>query len=140
MSSPSKSSALPILRPPSIVVAARDQAIGRMIAMALRLDGYAPHLCADGEEALNFLLDVGCEAAVLDARLATVDGITICRRVRATSSPISSVPIILLHTHSEASLRARGLRAGASAFLFIPFGVQELLRGVAAVMPDRIGL
>ena len=85
--------------PPPIVVATYDQAIGRMIVMALRLEGYAPHLYANGQEALEAILHKPCRAAVLDARLGKVDGLTICERVRTTggvhldelSSPVIEV-------------------------------------------------
>lgn len=118
---------------PTIVVATRDPAIGRVIVMALRLEGYAPHLFDDGEQAWAATLGEPCVAAVLDARLPKVGGITICQSVRATAS-ISSLPIILLVMRDEATLRAGAQRVGVSACLLMPFAVQELLAAVAAVL------
>ena len=88
MSSPSSpgSFAEESTSPPPIVVATYDRAIGRMIMMALRLAGYAPHLYANGEEALEAILREPCAAAILDAHLGKVDGLTICGRVRDTAS------------------------------------------------------
>jgi DNA-binding response OmpR family regulator len=71
--------------PPPIVVATYDQAIGRMMVMALRLEGYAPHLYRNEKEALEAILYQPCRVAVLDVRLGKVDCRTICERVRATS-------------------------------------------------------
>jgi DNA-binding response OmpR family regulator len=118
---------------PTIVVATREPAIGRVIVMALRLEGYAPHLFEDGEQAQEATLGVPCVAAVLDALLPKVSGLTICQSVRATAS-IASLPIIVLMMRDEATLRARAQRVGASACLLMPFAVQELLAAVAAVL------
>ena len=109
---------------PTIVVATRDPAIGRVIVMALRLEGYAPDLFDDGEQAWEATLGEPCVAAVLDARLPKVGGITICQSVRATAS-ISSLPIILLVMRDEATLRAGAQRVGVSACLLMPFAVQS---------------
>jgi two-component system, OmpR family, response regulator ChvI len=117
--------------PPPVVVATRDAAIGRMIAMALRLEGYGPHLFADAEQALAAMVGEPCAAAVLDLRLGKVDGLTVCQRVRA-SVPVSSMPIILLLTREDtAFLQARGKGLGANAVLFMPFEIRELLAAVA---------
>ena len=82
LSSPARAST----SPPPIVVATYDQAIGRMIVMALSLEGYAPHRYPNGEQALEAILREPCKAAVLDAHLGKVDGLTICQRVRTTES------------------------------------------------------
>ena len=118
---------------PAIVIATRDPAIGRMIAMALRFEGYASQVYADGELALGALLATPCAAAVLDARLTKVDGPTLCQRVQATPS-VASIPIILLVMRDEPVLQARGRRMGANAFLFLPFAIEELLATIAAVI------
>jgi DNA-binding response OmpR family regulator len=120
--------------PPPIVVATYDQAIGRMIVMALRLEGYAPHLYLNGEEAVEAILHQPCRAAILDVRLGKVDGLTICERVRATES-VASVPIILLLMRDEVIRQACGHRLGINALLFMPFEVGELLSAVAATTP-----
>jgi two-component system response regulator MprA len=114
------------------VVATYDQAIGKMMVMALRFAGYAPHLHINGEQALEAILRGPCAAAILDAHLGKVDGLTICRRVRATAS-VANVPILLLLTGDDASLQVLGSRLGINAFLFLPFEVSELLMAVAAM-------
>src|SRR5690242_14394142 len=117
-------SALTTTSPSSIVVATRDPSIGRLVAMALRLDGYAPQVYVDGEHALEALLTAPYAAAVLDARLPKIDGPTLCQRVRATP-PVASVPIILLVMRDEPARQARGRRLGATAFLYLPFTIEE---------------
>ncbi len=116
-----------------IVVATYDQAIGRMIVMALRLAGYAPQLYANGEQALEAILREPCAAVILDAHLGKVDGLTICGRIRDTESR-ANVPILLILMHDDASLQARGSHLGINAFLFMPFEVSELLVVVAAMV------
>ena len=117
--------------PLPIVVATYDRAIGRVIVMALRLEGYVPQLYANGAQALEAILSEPCAVAILDAHLGKVDGLTICGRVRATES-VASVPVVLLLTHDDASLQALGSRLGINAFLFMPFEIPELLVAVAA--------
>ena len=101
--------------PPPIVVATYDHAMGKMVGMALRLAGYAPHLCANGEEALEAMLSKPCAAAILDAHLGKVDGLTICGRVRDTTF-VAAVPILLLSLRDDASLQALGSRLGINPF------------------------
>jgi DNA-binding response OmpR family regulator len=117
--------------PAPVIVAARDGAIARMMAMALRLEGYQPHLYDDGRPTLEAMLERPYAAAVLDAHLPTVDGLAICRQVRSGASPVSSVPIILLMMYEDAAawhVYRQQLRI--NAVLYIPFQVRDLLEAV----------
>ena len=121
--------------PLAVVVATRDPAIGRMISMALRLEGYLPRLYADREQALEALRSGPSAAAVLDLHLLKAGGAGICRRMRSSAFS-SSVPIILLMMQEDkALLRAWEWGAGVSAILCLPFELRELLAAVAAAAP-----
>ena len=119
----------------SILVATRDAALGRMIAMALKLQGYRLHLSSDGRLALEALLVEPFTAAVLDSHLPTVDGFTVCERVRASASTASSIPIVLLLLQEDTALWQRQkerLRPGGG--LFIPFQIEDLIATVAVAV------
>jgi DNA-binding response OmpR family regulator len=131
--------------PAPVVVAVRDAALGRMIAMALRLEGYALHLFTDGQKALEFLQVEPCAAAVLDAHLPTVDGVAISEHMRASSATVSPVPIILLLLEED-TLEEDALEANAAtwqtrrphlpfdAVFVIPFQIRDLVAAVAAAI------
>jgi DNA-binding response OmpR family regulator len=108
---------------PTVVVAASYPPLGRFIASALRVEGYRPIVLQDGNRALEHLLKEPFDVAMLDTELASIDGFTICQRVRA----ITSSPVALLVMPGDTSYQTRGRQVGANALLFLPFGMDELL-------------
>jgi len=120
-----------------------------MIAMALRLEGYKPHLFTDGQQTLEFLLVEQCAAVVLDAHLPTVDGVAISEHVRASSAAVSSVPIIMLLLEEDAleedsaTCQTRRPHLELDTVIFIPFQIRDLVAAVAAAidrpLPPRPG-
>jgi DNA-binding response OmpR family regulator len=120
-------------RSPIIAVAAGYPPLGRFIALSLRVAGYDPHLLADGEQALEYLLSQPVDAAVLDGVLGKVDGFTICQRMRA----VSATPIVLLLMRDEAHQQIRSRQVGASAVLLIPFGADNLLACVKTLLSQE---
>jgi two-component system OmpR family response regulator len=125
-----------LVSPLTVVVATRDPAIGRMIAMALRLEGYQPRLYADSDQALKALRSSPAVAAVLDLHLPDSGGVSLFRRVRSGTFS-SSVPIILLMMQEDgALLRAWKPGDGVSAVLCLPFELRELLAAVTAAVPS----
>ncbi|MCE4027874.1 response regulator transcription factor [Microbacterium sp. Au-Mic1] len=90
--------------------------------------GYAVERAGDGRGALE-MLGTDTEAVILDLGLPDIDGIELCRRIRA----VSGVPILIATARSQVHERIRGLRAGADDFLVKPYDVQELLARIEAV-------
>jgi DNA-binding response OmpR family regulator len=106
-----------------------------MMAMALRLEGYHPQAYDDGRQALEALLDGPHALAILDAHLPTVDGLAICRRVRASTPLVSSMPIILLMMQEDtAAWHVHWRHLQINTVLCIPFQIHELLAAVAAAI------
>jgi DNA-binding response OmpR family regulator len=141
MSSPPSPSAITAVStlPTPIIVAARDAAIGRMIAMALRLEGYGPQLYTDGQQALEALLVGPCAAVILDAHLPTIDGLAISEHMRASSAPVSSVPIILLLVEEDAAAwQTSRQQLQVDAVFFIPFQIRDLVAAVAEATERRL--
>lgn len=96
----------------------------------LRVDGYEVLTARNGEEALNMLITHTVHLVLLDVVLPDVDGITLCRRIRA----FSRVPIIMLTARVSEEERVRGLDAGADDYISKPFSITELLARVRAVL------
>ena len=123
-----------------ILIVEDDERVADALAGFLGRAGYAVERAGDGRTALE-MLGTDTEAVILDLGLPDVDGIDLCRRIRA----ISGVPILIATARSQVHERIRGLRAGADDFLVKPYDVQELLARIEAVtrrtqaVPGEIG-
>ena len=122
-----------------ILVVEDERALGRQIAGGLREERHVVDLIHDGLIALDYgsLLRDGCyDAVVLDVLLPGCDGLTVCRRWRASGL---RVPILMLTARSAVEERVRGLDAGADDYLVKPFAFSELqarLRALARREPN----
>jgi len=111
-----------------ILIVEDDERVADALAGFLGRAGYAVERAGDGRGALD-MLGTDTEAVILDLGLPDVDGIDLCRRIRA----VSGVPILIATARSQVHERIRGLRAGADDFLVKPYDVQELLARIEAV-------
>ncbi|KJL26172.1 response regulator transcription factor [Microbacterium azadirachtae] len=123
-----------------ILIVEDDERVADALAGFLGRAGYAVERAGDGRAALE-MLGTDTEAVILDLGLPDVDGIDLCRRIRA----VSGVPILIATARSQVHERIRGLRAGADDFLVKPYDVQELLARIEAVtrrtqaIPGEVG-
>ena len=104
-----------------------DDHVVEALVPKLRERGFAVERLATGRDVLMRL--VGVDVVLLDLKLPDVDGIELCRRIRA----ISDVPIIVVSAHTEVSYRILGLHAGADDYVTKPFDDGELVARVYAV-------
>ncbi|PRB02318.1 response regulator transcription factor [Microbacterium sp. MYb64] len=111
-----------------ILIVEDDERVADALAGFLGRAGYAVERAGDGRGALD-MLGSDTEAVILDLGLPDIDGIELCRRIRA----VSGVPILIATARSQVHERIRGLRAGADDFLVKPYDVQELLARIEAV-------
>ena len=109
-----------------ILVVDDDTALSEMIGIMLEGDGYTPTFCADGAEALEAFQRVDPDLVLLDLMLPGMDGIEVCRRIRAESD----TPIIMLTARSDTQDVVAGLEAGADDYVPKPFKSKELLARV----------
>jgi DNA-binding response OmpR family regulator len=115
-----------------ILVAEDDARLRSVLERALHESGYAVDACADGESALFALETDGADLLILDIMLpGELDGIEVCRRVRAAGR---HVPILLLTALDAPRHRVGGLDAGADDYLVKPFHLPELLARVRALL------
>ena len=110
-----------------------DIRLGASLRRALAYEGYSVEVAADGSDALVEARDRPPDLVVLDVMLPGIDGIEVCRRLRAGSD----VPILMLTARDAVSDRVAGLDAGADDYLMKPFEYDELLARVRALLRRR---
>ena len=106
-----------------ILVVDDDTALAEMIGIVLRTEGFQTVFCADGAEAVDAFRSSRPDLILLDVMLPGIDGIEVCRRVRAESG----VPIIMLTARADTSDVVVGLEAGADDYIVKPFNPTELV-------------
>ena len=91
--------------------------------LALELEGYDVEAVGDGEKALASVVASEPDVIVLDVMMPFLDGLSVCRRLRAREV---RVPILMLTARHEVADRVSGLDAGADDYLVKPFALDEL--------------
>lgn len=104
--------------------------LARALTDGLQRHGFVVDGCADGESALAFATSHPYAAIVLDRMLPKLDGVSVCRRLRAQGS---NTPILLLTARDAVEDRVEGLDAGADDYLVKPFAFAELLARTRAL-------
>jgi two-component system response regulator MprA len=115
----------------AILVVDDDSLIRRMLERTLVAEGYAVTAAPDGGAALAAIERSVPDLLVLDVRMPGIDGLGVCRRVRAGGL---AVPILLLTARDAVSDRVEGLDAGADDYLVKPFATEELLARTRALL------
>jgi two-component system response regulator MprA len=119
-----------------ILVVDDEPAVREAVDRALRLEGYETELAADGAQALEALADRAPDALVLDLLMPHVDGLEVCRRLRAAGD---RTPVLVLTARDAVPDRVRGLDAGADDYLVKPFALEELLARLRALLRRGAG-
>ncbi|HEU4977829.1 MAG TPA: response regulator transcription factor [Solirubrobacteraceae bacterium] len=117
-------------RPPRILLVDDEQSIQTLLSFPLRKDGYDVVQAADGREALARFGEGTFDLVVLDVMMPRVDGLEVCRRLRAKST----VPIIMLTAKAEEIDKVLGLELGADDYITKPFSVREFRSRVKAAL------
>lgn len=120
--------------PPARVLVIDDEPqIRRFLDISLRAQAYRTSLCATGEEGLASLATQGADLVILDLGLPDRDGREVLRELRQWSR----VPVIVLTVRADEAEKVAVLDAGASDYVTKPFGTQELMARVRALLRDR---
>ena len=117
-------------RAPRILLVDDEQPIQTLLSFPLQRDGYEVVMAADGQEALTRFAEQPFDLVVLDLMLPKVDGLEVCRRMRARSA----VPIIMLTAKSEEIDKVLGLELGADDYITKPFSMREFRSRVKAAL------
>jgi DNA-binding response OmpR family regulator len=118
---------------PTVLVVEDDPDIGRLIMLLLRRAGLSGELRTDGAGGLAAVPELRPDLLVLDVGLPVLDGWEVLARVRELPGP--RLPVLLLSAHAQDSDRARGRRMGADDFVLKPFGNDELVSRLTALLP-----
>ncbi len=112
-----------------ILVVDDEQRIREVVEYALRKEGFAVTSAADGRTAVTIATERDIDLVVLDVMLPDIDGLEVCRRIRAKKG----TPILFLSARGEEIDRVVGLELGGDDYLTKPFSPRELTARVRAV-------
>ena len=115
----------------AVLLAEDDVSISDPLARALRREGYEVEVKSEGTAVLQRVLSGGIDLVVLDLGLPAMDGLEVCRRMRAEGR---SVPVLVLTARAEEVDLVVGLDAGADDYVTKPFRLAELLARVRALL------
>lgn len=107
-----------------------DLALSDVVSFTLRRAGYDVQPAYDGAVALELFESAAPDLVLLDLNLPKLDGLGVCRRIRA----VSAVPIIILSVRGEDETVVRGLEMGADDYIVKPFSPTQLVARIRAVM------
>jgi two-component system response regulator MprA len=114
-----------------ILVVDDEPAVQNALSRALTIEHYEVARAGDGLEALELLDATPYEAIILDIAMPRMDGLELCRRLRAGGD---STPVLMLTARGEVDDRVAGLDAGADDYLVKPFALRELLARIRALL------
>jgi DNA-binding response OmpR family regulator len=116
--------------PATILLVDDEDSVQKLLAYPLERDGYRVVQARDGEEALRRFDELAVDLVVLDLMLPKLDGLEVCKRVRAASS----VPIIMLTARDDELDKVVGLELGADDYITKPFSIREFRSRVRALL------
>jgi two-component system OmpR family response regulator len=114
-----------------ILVADDEESLRDLVSTALEFVGHEVHLAVDGQEALSLAGSLAPDLIVLDVNMPHVDGIEVCRRLRADGD---TTPVIFLTAQDAPADVVAGLAAGGDDHLAKPFNLQVLIARIDAVL------
>jgi len=118
-------------RAPRILLVDDEQPIQTLLSFPLQRDGYEVVQASDGREAMARFSEQSFDLVVLDLMLPRMDGLEVCKRLRANGS---TVPIIMLTAKSEEIDKVLGLELGADDYITKPFSMREFRSRVKAAL------
>jgi two-component system, OmpR family, response regulator len=114
----------------TILLVDDEEAVQKLLTYPLERDGYTVVQARDGEEALDRFAGRSIDLVVLDLMLPKLDGLEVCRRLRARSM----VPIIMLTARDDELDKVVGLELGADDYITKPFSIREFRSRVRALL------
>ncbi|UDY34927.1 response regulator transcription factor [Dermatobacter hominis] len=125
----------PVDAPRRILVVEDDPNLSEVVERYLRRDGFEVERVADGDAGLQRAMEWLPDLVVLDIMLPGIDGLEVCRRLRAEAP----IPVVMLTARTEEDDRVLGLELGADDYVTKPFSPRELAARVRAVLRRSAG-
>jgi two-component system, OmpR family, response regulator len=119
----------------SILIVDDDPHIRQLLAFALSKAGHATREAEDGEQALASVAAEAPDLVVLDINMPRMDGLEVCRRLRAQSE----LPILFLSSRDDEIDRVLGIELGADDYVVKPFSPREVVARVGAILRRSAG-
>ncbi|HEV3233318.1 MAG: two-component system response regulator RppA [Candidatus Dormiibacterota bacterium] len=123
-----------------LLIVEDERKLARLLQGLLEDENHAVDVAYDGDEGLDFVRAGDYDLIILDVLLPGVDGLEVCRRVRAMKV---RTPILMLTARTSVDDRVAGLDAGADDYLTKPFAFAELMARIRALsrreVPDSVG-
>jgi DNA-binding response OmpR family regulator len=115
-----------------------DARLARMVSEYLGQSGFVVNHAGDGRKGLDALQAAPPDLVILDLMLPDMDGLEVCRRIRALPGTLAQVPVLMLTAKGDPMDRIIGLEIGADDYLPKPFEPRELLARIRAVLRRRV--
>jgi len=119
-----------MLDSPTILLVDDEDSVRKLLTYPLEHEGFRVLQAGDGEQALNRFAEERVDLVVLDIMLPKLDGLEVCRRLRAQST----VPIIMLTARDDELDKVVGLELGADDYITKPFSIREFRSRVRALL------
>lgn len=117
-----------------LVLIVDDEDLTRqMIAMFMKMDGFETVEAEDGVDALEKVAQHKPDAIILDVMMPIMDGITMCKKLRANPAT-ASIPVLMLSGRSQIDAEQEGTDAGANAYMKKPMDPREMLQILKDIM------
>lgn len=120
----------------NLLIVEDDRQLADVVQRGLSRDGHVTEICHDGEDALLQLQFREFDGAVLDVMLPGMNGLEVCRRVRAKGI---TMPILILTARDSVDDIVAGLEAGADDYVTKPFAFRELRARLQSIMRRAAG-
>lgn len=112
-----------------ILIIEDEKNLARFVELELKHEGYLTQICLDGRSGLEMALEQDWDVILLDLMLPELNGLEVCRRVRA----VKETPIIIMTARDSVIDRVSGLDQGADDYIVKPFAIEELLARLRAM-------
>jgi DNA-binding response OmpR family regulator len=116
-----------------ILVAEDEPNIVISLEFLLKTAGHDVSIARDGQEALRMTREGRPDLIVLDVMLPVINGFEVCDRIREDPA-LRDTKVLMLTAHGRETEIARGLKAGANAYMTKPFATKDLLSAVAELL------
>ena len=123
-----------------LVLVVDDEDLTRqMISMLLKMDGHEAVEAEDGVDALKKVAQYHPDAIILDVMMPEMDGITMCKKLRANPAT-AAIPVLMLSGRSQIGAEQEGLTAGANAYMKKPMDPKEMLQILNEMMMQPVSV